>query len=923
MSILVIVESQSKIKSISSYLGSNYEVIASMGHIRQLSKDRLGFDIDNNFEPEFENMPEKLDTIKKIKAKAKGAEKVVLCSDDDTEGAAISWHLAEILKLPPNQRLRAKFTEITKKAVCTAVNNTLSNNTLLDMNQVYSQFARMVLDKLIGYKVSPLLWKEYNNWHLSAGRVQSCLVKLVVERENEITSFASEPYFKIDARFLLDKKELENATTTGKYISTVCDTDIKDQSIVEALYESLKTQTTDSPIWLVSSIGKSQSKRNPSPPFITSTLQQEASARLGMSPDVCMKLAQKLYEAGAITYMRTDALFIAEDAMKAIKVCIENRFGEKYYRRIDYKTKSASSQEAHESIRPTDFAKDSVLGMEGMTSSHNRLYQLIWRRAVASQMSPAEVETLTVKFGQSNDNTSSESKPKTQKGKGKKKIAEEPLDATATSSITRITFTGKHEKILFDGYLSCVNMHKTNKKATAAAAAKDEDAEEEEEDDPTSSGEDSAYLEKVFAKLKEGDPAWSISMDACQKYTKPPHPRYTEASIIKKLDDLGIGRPSTYASMIKKVQEEQRQYVERKSQPPKKVQVARLGYQFPDVITQESQTASLDGDKNKLFPTPLGIMINEYLDKNFADIINYQFTAQVEALLDEIAEGGKIWHRVVDSVYVRLNPIIDQLARVTTARKQLAITAGGATADGVQPDTDNRKMLGNHPTTGLPVYAIKSRKGFLICESNPDKAKSRFASFTGRFDSMTLDQAVGLLVFPRTLGVYKDIEVVLKKAKNVYLAWNGKNYSIENYVKYNNIQDPTDPATTSLEEAIEILEYYEGADARKQASAARDRILSDDIVIKVGPYGAYIKYKGTDNVKLPKALKERWETITLEEVMPTVEKHIANPRTSASAGSRGRGRGAASAARGRGRGRGRGAASAARGRGRGRAHSVE
>jgi DNA topoisomerase-1 len=312
-------------------------------------------------------------------------------------------------------------------------------------------------------------------------------------------------------------------------------------------------------------------------------------------------------------------------------------------------------------------------------------------------------------------------------------------------------------------------------------------------------------------------------------------------------------------------------------------------------------------------------MINEYLDKNFIEIINYQFTAQIEALLDEIAAGSKVWHRVVDSVYVRLNPIIDQLAQATKARKQLQIAgagtaagaagagAGATAADGIQPDTENRKLLGMHPITGLPVYAIRSRQGFLICESNPDKTKSRFASFTGRFDSMTLENAIALLVFPRTLGTYKDGDVILKKAKNVYIVWNGKNYSIENYMKYTQTEG-ADPATTSLEEAIAILQYYEGAEARKQASAARDRVLNEDIVIKVGPYGAYIKYKSKDNIKLSKALKDRWETITLEEVMPTVEKHIANPSKSASS-SRGRGasaRGRGASARGRGRGRGRG-----------------
>ena len=948
MPILVLIESPGKQKKIQSFLGNDYEVLATCGHIRQLPKDCLGFDIDNNYEPEFENMPDKADIIKKIKAKAKEAEKVVLSSDSDAEGGAISWHCAEILKLPANKRFRATFTEITKKAVCTSVSNTIANNTLLDMNQVYSQFARMVLDKLIGYKVSPLLWKEYNNWHLSAGRVQSCVVKLIAEREAEIDKFSSEAYFQMSARFLLDKKELTNTVAaTSKYLQTTCETPVKEQAQVETLLTAMKAGSLE---WHITSITKNASKRNPSPPYITSSLQQDASARLGMSPDACMKLAQKLYEAGLITYMRTDALFMSDDALKAIKILVGNKWGERYHRQIQYKTKSASSQQAHESIRPTDFSKESALGIEGMTASHNRLYQLIWRRAVASQMAPADFEILTVKISNSKAGTSPSEessaattttttiKPKkTSKAKAKKTDVDTESHNNATSGAPlSYVFVGKHDKLIFDGYLACFNLHKKAKAvksasaASAASAAGGEDVEADdasdtndtndtnEDESSITGGEQNAYLEKVFSKLKEGEPAFAISLDAVQKYTKPAQARYTEASIIKKLDDLGIGRPSTYASMIKKVQEEQRKYVERKSLPPKKLPAVRMGYQFPDIITSETHQVAVEGDKNKLFPTPLGIMINEYLDKNFAEIINYEFTAQVEALLDEIAAGSKVWHRVVDSVYVRLNPIIDQLAKATATRKQNQkqnqIANGGAggtggaaaTADGIQPDTENRKLLGMHPTTGLPVYAIRSRQGFLICESNPDKAKSRFASFTGRFDSMTLEDAVGLLVFPRTLGVYKDGEVMLKKAKNIYLAWNGKNYSIENYMKYTNSEGAgADPATTSLEEAIAILQYYEGADARKQASAARDRVLSEDIIVKVGPYGAYIKYKGQDNIKLSKALKDRWETITLEEVMPTVEKHIANPGKSASS-SRGRGGSARGRGRRRGRGRGRG-----------------
>lgn len=969
MSILVLIESPGKQKKIQSFLGDGYEVLATCGHIRQLPKDELGFDITNNYEPTFETIPDKTDIVKKIKAKAKDAEQVILSTDGDGEGHSISWHCSEILNLPPNKRLRATFTEITKKAVCTSVNNTIANNTLLDMNQVYSQFARMVLDKLIGYKISPLLWKEYNNWHLSAGRVQSCVVKIIAEREAEIEKFSSEAYFQMSARFLLDKKELATITETNKYLQTTCETPVKDQSQVEALLNALKstgtgigtgtdtiatatdtiatassdtnTSTSNNNLeWHITSITKNATKRNPSPPYITSSLQQDASARLGMSPDACMKLAQKLYEAGLITYMRTDALFMSDDSLKAIKILIENKWGERYHRQIQYKTKSTSAQEAHECIRPTDFSKEFITGIEGMTASHNRLYQLIWRRTVSSQMAPADFEILTVKISNSNaasaDSTDDLSKPtitsKNKAGKATGKASkttkntkakkETSGDDTDSPSNTTYVFVGKHDKLIFDGYLACFNLHKKGKPVKIASSADEEGVAADDTDDAdadadsTIAGEQNAYLEKIFPKLKEGDSAFAISLDAMQKYTKPAQARYTEASIIKKLDDLGIGRPSTYASMIKKVQEDQRQYVERKSLPAKKIQAVRMGYQYPDVITSEMQQVAIDGDKNKLFPTPLGIMINEYLDKNFAEIINYQFTAQVEALLDEIAGGSKVWHRVVDSVYIRLNPIIDALAKATAARKgnQKQITGsggggGGGTQDGIQPDTENRKLLGMHPTTGLPVYAIRSRQGFLICESNPDKAKSRFASFTGRFDAMTLEDAIGLLVFPRVLGAYKDADVILKKAKNVYIAWNGKNYSIENYFKYTNTEG-VEPASTSLEEAIEILQYYEGADARKQASAAQDRTLNQDIVIKKGPYGAYIKYKGQDNIKLPKALKDRWESITLEEVMPVVEKHIANPSKGVSARGRG-GRGRGSIARGRG-GRGRG-----RGRGRG------
>jgi len=860
MTILVLVESPNKIK-IKSFLGDKYEVMATVGHIRQLPREELGFSIENNYEPTFEIMPDKVDVVKKIIAKAKGVENILLCSDADNEGEAISWHCAQILKLPANKRLRATFTEITKKAVCQAIQHTLQTNRLIDMNIVNAQFARMVLDKLIGYKVSPLLWKEYNNWKLSAGRVQSVVVKIIAEREAEIAKFTTQAVFKIEANFLLDKKDL--GKPSAKYITTICENEIKEQSIVEAIYNQTKENTIK---WKIKSITKTTNKRNPSPPYITSTLQQDASAKLGMSPDACMKTAQKLYEAGMITYMRTDAVFIAEDAQKAIKICIENKWGENHYRRMDYKNKSTSAQEAHEACRPVDIAKESVLGIDGMTTQHNRLYQLIWRRTVASQMAPADFEIRTVKI------------------KGESSIT--ATTATSDTAGVEIVFVGKHEKVIFEGYLACVNLHKKSKISTKKVSIDGEEKnlnQEEDENQEQSQDEDdennlnleeqqNQYLEKIFTKLKEGSQVYANSMNAIQKFTKPPQTRYTEASLIKKLDDLGIGRPSTYASMIKKVQDEQRQYVERKSLPAKKVSVMSLKFDYPDKIQIAENNLKVEGDKNKLFPTSLGIMINEYLDKNFIELMNYEFTAQIEALLDEIALGKKIWYKVVESVHIKLNPIIDQLSRAVSTRKANNL----ATPDA---DNANKRLLGNHPDTNLPVYALKSRKGFLICESNPEKEKSRFASFTGKFESMTLEKAMPLLIFPRTLGQFKEHDIILKKAKNVYIHYNSVNYSIDSYIKANEKLESyeiIEPESLTLEQAKEIILYYEELNKAKIENAKKDRVLSDEIVIKVGPFGPYIKKKtdnGDVNIPLPKALKPQWETITLEECLPIIEKN--------------------------------------------------
>jgi DNA topoisomerase-1 len=718
-----------------------------------------------------------------------------------------------------------------------------------------------------------MLWKEYNNYKLSAGRVQSVVVRIIAEREAEIEKFSSSSYYKITANFVLDKSDLTKSK--ANFIETVCEEDIKDRQIVENLYKKCADGSAN---FTIKSVAKTNSKRNASPPYCTSTLQQDASVKLGMSPDSCMKTAQKLYEAGLITYMRTDALFIAEEAMKNIKTFVETKWGVTYYRRMVYKTKSASSQEAHEACRPTDISKESITHIEGMTAQHNRLYQLIWRRTVASQMAPADIEIRTVKISDSTQLetsttsvTDETSNKKIAIKKGKKKSTENTLEIIIANDMINeqsnvpVTFVGKHEKVIFEGYLSALNFHK--KKATSAVIEEQiEDGAEEQDDDADDTIiQNSEYLEAIFAKLKVGDPVWSLLMDCMEKYTKPPHARYTEASLIKKLDELQIGRPATYASMVHKVQEEQRQYVERKTLPAKKVKLMSLKYSYPDKIVITEKDTKIEGDKNKLFPTALGIMINDYLVKNFEDIMNYKFTANVESLLDEIAEGKKIWHHVVDSVYIKLNPIIDQLAKAVKARKI-------ANADAPDADSANRRFLGNHPETNLPIYSLKSRKGYLVCESNPDKALSRFGNFASKFEDMNLEQALLLLIFPKTLGQYKDKDVIVKKAKNVYLSHDNVNFSIEYYLKANE-NVILDVNNITLDDAIEILKYYETSKAQQIADAQNDRKLDDSIVVKTGRFGPYIKYQGTMNIPLPKALKERWQEITIEECKTVIENN--------------------------------------------------
>jgi len=861
--ILVVVESPSKVKKIQSYLGDNYIVTSSMGHFRGLDPKKMSIDIKNNYNPEFIDMKDKKDVISNIKKLYKNCSGVLLASDGDFEGAAIAHHVFELLNVKPEKRERIIFNEITQKAITESV----TKKALIDMNEVYTQFARMCLDKLIGYSLCPLLWKETNNFHLSCGRVMSPVIRLIIERENEIAKFQSSSYFKLDANFVLDKKELVSKTkfniTKSNIIQTTCDEDIKDKSMIEKLY---KDMSEDKIKFTIKSLTKNNSTRSPPPPFITSSLQQAASISLGMSPDTTMKCAQKLYESSAITYMRSDSTSIAEDAMKTIKTQIESKFGEQYYKRTIYKTKSTSAQQAHECVRPVDVSKESIMHLEGMTAQHDRLYKLIWRRTMASQMALATLEIRTIKITN---------------------VCEKKKD--------QLVFTGKHEKVIFDGFLKVQNIHKKTgiKKNVDSGDTQDlensedkddndkengenddNDEENENSDVKTANSEHNKYLETIFDKLKDGEPAYPQNMDSNEKYSKPKQSRYTEASLISAMEKLGIGRPSTYSSVTKKIQE--KEYIERKSLPAKKVNLTTLKYQFPNIIKIDTKEGKIEGDKNKLVPTSLALMINEYLIKHFSEIMSYKFTSEIEALLDEIAEGKKVWHQVVHSVYTKLTPIIDQLSLSIKARKELK------SAD-PKGDTASRRNLGANPETNIPIVCIKSKKGFLIVEENPEKKQSRFASFSSPFEDMTLEKALSLLIFPKNLGTYKDHPIILKKAKNVYIQYNTANYSIENYLTANK-QVTIDPETISLTDAKLIIDYYLKAKADKLENDKKDKKLNDDITIKQGPYGVYLKLANNTNVKLPKKYKDNIDSLTLEEAIAIVEKNANTPSKGSKAG---------------------------------------
>ncbi len=746
---LVIVESPAKAKTIEKYLGSDFVVKSSIGHIRGLPSKNGSIDVENNFEPKFEVSSEKKKVVADLRKDVKSAETVWLASDEDREGEAIAWHLAETLKLDPKNTKRIVFNEITKKALDKAVANPGNINQEL----VEAQQARQALDYLVGFELSPVLWRKVGP-KLSAGRVQSVAVRLIVERERELENFTAESTFKLEAIFTLkDGSEL------------VSEAPVKFKSASEAekvLQDYAKSEFT------VADITKKPGTRNPSAPFTTSTLQQEASSKLGYSPRSTMSLAQRLYEAGHITYMRTDSLNISGDALSAMTTYIKGEYGENYHQVRTFKTKSSGAQEAHEAIRPTHFARSSA----GADEQQKKLYNLIWRRALASQMAPAQLEKTTMTINASE--------------------SDQHLEA-------------KGEIVIFDGFLKVYGR----------------------------SGED-----KLLPDINTGDNLDLLSATATENLSRGPA-RYTEASLVKKLEEMGIGRPSTYASTITTVQS--RGYVERGDVEgiERKITILELKNSTVQRLTSSVQYGK---DSNKLVPTDTGNVVTDFLVKHFSEVMEYDFTKDVEDQLDEIADGKKKRVEVLQNFYGPFHKLVESSADISRA------------------DASQSHSLGNDPKSGKPIIARYGRYGAMLQrgEAGDDDNKPDFAPMPSgaKIDTVTLEQALEAFQLPRIVGTTEDGKEIKANIGRFgpYIVVDKLFVSIK----------PLDPHKIT---EVEARKYY--SEKLKTELEKNIADFGDGIKVLKGRFGPYIT-DGTKNAKIPKDTEPK--SITHEQAKELLAK---------------------------------------------------
>lgn len=762
---LVIVESPAKAKTIERFLGDDFKVMSSFGHIRDLKKKNFGIDLET-FQPEYEIPADKARVVSDLRAQAKKADTVWLASDEDREGEAISWHLAEVLKLDPSSAKRIVFHEITKPAILKAIEQPRT----IDLHLVDAQQARRVLDRLVGFRLSPVLWRKVRP-NLSAGRVQSVTVRLIVEREREIEAFQSESSYRVIATFALDRGSLIKSELNHRFPT---------QAEAEAFLEHCKTAQ-----FTIGGIVTKPSKRTPAAPFTTSTLQQEAARKLGMTVASTMRVAQTLYEAGLITYMRTDSTNLSALCLNTAKPVIEEMMGKDYHKRRSYATKSKGAQEAHEAIRPTDMRNATIQG----TPQEKRLYNLIWKRTIASQMADAQLEKTT---------------------------------ATIDVAASKLNFIATGEVVKFDGFLRVYR----------------ESHETDEADETT---------EDLLPPMTEGQSLLRQEITAQERFSQAP-PRYSEASLVSKLEELGIGRPSTYAPTISTIQ--QREYVRRGENEGTKRDYTLITL-TGDNLKTETRSENYGSNKGRMVPTDTGIVVNDFLLQNFPEIMDYNFTANVEQDFDRVAEGEKDWTELIRSFYTNFAPAVEQVMAERTETKV------------------GERQLGEDPKTRKPVSVKIGRFGPMvqIGGGEGDEEKPRFAKLRAEqsITTLTLEEALELFKLPRELGEYE--EKVVKVGAGRFGPY------IQHAGKYVSLPKTEDPMSVSLETAIELILAKREAEAKSHLKSFDEE---PEMEVRTGRFGPYIAYQGK-NYKIPKTMAERAAELSIEECREIIAADTKKP----------------------------------------------
>lgn len=753
---LVIVESPAKAKTIEKFLGKDFVVRSSFGHIRDLPSKDMSIDIENDFQPKYVVSEDKGKVVSELKKEVQKADMVWLASDEDREGEAIAWHLKETLGLEPEKTKRIVFNEITKNAILNAVENPRD----IDINLVNAQQARRVLDRIVGYEISPVLWKKVKP-ALSAGRVQSVAVRLIVEKETEIQNFKQHTLYKVKAAFL---------TNEGKHIFTTLDKKF------ETKEETLKfLNDCKEAIFSIEAIETKPSKTSPSAPFTTSTLQQEASKRLGMSVSRTMSVAQNLYEEGYITYMRTDSVNLSDLALAQAKEVIESEYGKEYLKIRKFSNKIKGAQEAHEAIRPTDLSRKEIIA----EPSAQRLYDLIRKRTLASQMADAKLEKTNITIAISN--------------REEKHLA-------------------NGEVVLFDGFMKVY------------APNKEEDSTEEKEST------------SILPRVNQGEVLQHLYSKAQESHSTPPA-RYNEAMLVKKLEDLGIGRPSTYAPTITTIQK--REYVNKQDNPAQQREIVVLFLENGNINEQQEQE-NFGSEKGKLHPTDIGTIVNNFLVEHFTDIIDYNFTAQVEKQFDKIAQGDESWQDMMKEFYT---PFHKEVEATKESKKE-----------------SGERLLGIDNASGKNVYAKIGRFGAMIQIGEiSDEEKPRFASLkkTQSINTITLEEALDLFRLPRVVGILNEHEIVANNGRfGAYISYNTKNYTLPKGI---------DPMEVSIEECVEVIEKKDKqTELVGKVLATKD---GKDITLAYGRYGMYIKYD-ENNFRIPRGVNA--SEITAEQALDIV-----------------------------------------------------